>query len=107
MTALLQLVGGGGGKTRVRRGAICTSRYSAAWTRKIGTLLGRGLTFGQAMGSAGRQRWIGRDRSRTDQSIRIARRRGVRQGIGLPAAHAVDDIINHGAVDIPWDEFVR
>ena len=76
-------------------------------TRKIGTLLGRGLSFGEAMNELS---------GITLESIVIATRtaRAVRRLIALgkateaefPLLMHIDDIINGGKpVDIPWDKF--
>ena len=76
-------------------------------TRKIGTLLGRGLTFDEAMAEL---------QGVTLESIVIATRtaRAVRKQIARGEARAedyplllhVDDVINHSQpVDIPWKAF--
>ena len=76
-------------------------------TRKIGTLLGRGLSFDEAMNELS---------GVTLESIVIATRtaRAVRRLIELgkvteadfPLLMHIDDIINHGKpVDIPWSSF--
>mgnify|MGYP000959433719 FL=1 len=76
-------------------------------TRKIGTLLGRGLTFDQAMeelqGVTLESIVIA---TRTARAVRKLAERGVVSLDDFPLLMHVDAIINEGAeVDIPWEKF--
>ena len=76
-------------------------------TRKIGTLLGRGLSFDQAMeelqGVTLESIVIA---TRTARAVRRLIARGVCREADFPLLMHIDDIINHGKpVDIPWTAF--
>ncbi len=106
MRRLLALTGGGDDNIVLGAGDLYVTIYGGR-TRRIGTLLGKGLSFEEAM----------RELSGvTLESIVIATRtaRVVRALIGrgkvaasdFPLLLHIDDIINHGAaVDIPWNAF--
>jgi glycerol-3-phosphate dehydrogenase (NAD(P)+) len=106
MRALLALIGGGDENIVWGAGDLYVTVFGGR-TRKIGTLLGRGLSFEQAMRELD---------GVTLESIVIATRtaRAVRRMIDLGRARAkdfplllhIDDIINQGRpVDIPWHDF--
>lgn len=106
MRKLLALCGGGDDNIVYGAGDLYVTVFGGR-TRKIGTLLGRGLSFEEAMRELD---------GVTLESIVIATRtaRAVRRRISLGRARAedfplllhVDEIINHGsAVDIPWSAF--
>ena len=76
-------------------------------TRRIGTLLGRGLTFDQAMeelkGVTLESIVIA---TRTARAVRKLAERGVVSLDDYPLLMHVDEIINRGAeVNIPWEKF--
>ena len=76
-------------------------------TRKIGTLLGRGLTFDQAMeelkGVTLESIVIA---TRTARAVKKLAARGVVSLDDYPLLMHVDEIINQGAeVNIPWEKF--
>lgn len=78
-------------------------------TRKIGTLLGRGLTFEQAKAEL---RGLTLESiviaTRTARAVRLLIQRGVADAADFPLLMHIDDIINKGApVDIPWDDFEK
>ncbi len=77
-------------------------------TRKIGTLLGRGLTFDQAMeelkGVTLESIVIA---TRTARAVKKLAARGVVSLDDYPLLMHVDEIINQGAeVNIPWEKFI-
>ncbi len=76
-------------------------------TRKIGTLLGRGLTFEEAMrqldGVTLESIVIA---TRTAQAVRLLAQKGIVRTEDYPLLMHVDEIINQGKpVSIPWDAF--
>lgn len=106
MRRLLAMAGGGDDAIVYGAGDLYVTVFGGR-TRLIGTLLGRGMSFADAMNELS---------GVTLESIVIATRtaRAVRARIALGTANAgdfplllhVDDIINHGAdVDIPWKAF--
>lgn len=106
MRGLLKLSGGGDDNIAWGAGDLYVTVFGGR-SRMIGTLLGRGLPFGEAMQSLG---------GLTLESVVIARRtaEAVRALIGRCAAKEadfplllhIDDIISRGAeVDIPWVKF--
>ena len=106
MRSLLKLVGGRDDNIVYGAGDLYVTVFGGR-TRRIGTLLGRGLTFEQAMSEL---------QGVTLESIVIATRtaRAVRKQIARGEARAedyplllhVDDVINHSQpVDIPWKAF--
>ena len=106
MTGLLKLFGCGADNIVYGAGDLYVTVFGGR-TRKIGTLLGEGYTFGEAMKTL---------EGVTLESVVISTRvaGAVRRLIGqnrvssedFPLLLHVDDIINNGAaVDIPWDKF--
>ena len=97
MIRLLALIGGGPENIIHGAGDLYVTVFGGR-TRKIGTLLGRGLTFDQAMEEL---------KGVTLESIVIATRtRGVVSLDDYPLLMHVDEIINQGAeVNIPWEKF--
>lgn len=106
MRRLLALCGGGDDNIVLGAGDLYVTVFGGR-TRFIGTLLGRGLSFDEAMAEL---------KGMTLESIVIATRtaRAVRRLIALDKARAadfpllmhIDDIITRGAeVDIPWSAF--
>ena len=76
-------------------------------TRKIGTLLGRGLTFEEAMreldGVTLESIVIA---TRTAKAVRLLAQKGIVRTEDYPLLMHVDEIINQGKpVSIPWDAF--
>ena len=76
-------------------------------TRLIGTLLGKGMSFDEAMreleGVTLESIVIA---TRTAKAVRTLIARGEASADDYPLLLHVDDIINHGkAVDIPWSKF--
>ncbi len=106
MIHLLDIVGGGPENIKYGAGDLYVTVFGGR-TRKIGTLLGRGMTFDEAMEEL---------KGVTLESIVIATRqaRAIRALAAagkvdladFPLLMHVDDIINHGAeVNIPWKDF--
>ncbi|NLF27255.1 MAG: glycerol-3-phosphate dehydrogenase [Clostridiales bacterium] len=106
MRKLLGLVGGGDDNIVYGAGDLYVTVFGGR-TRLIGTLLGKGLSFGEAMREL---------EGVTLESVVIATRtaRAVRRRIELGEVSAddfplllhIDDILNHEApVDIPWKKF--
>ena len=106
MTQLLELIGGGPENILLGAGDLYVTIFGGR-TRKIGTLLGRGLTFGQAMDEL---RGVTLESiviaTRTARAVRKLAARGLASLDDYPLLMHVDEIINRGApVDIPWDKF--
>lgn len=108
MRRLLKLVGGSDDMITLGAGDLYVTVYGGR-TRLIGTLLGRGMSFADAMEEL---------KGVTLESIVIATRtaRAVRTLIAAGKASAsdyplllhIDDIINHGAeVNIPWSDITN
>ena len=108
MMKLLDLFGYGGGNIVYGAGDLYVTVFGGR-TRKIGTLLGEGMPFDEAMKTL---------EGVTLESIVISTRtaRAVRALINkkraseddFPLLLHVDDLINNGAtVDIPWDMFTK
>lgn len=106
MRRLLKLTGGGDGNIVLGAGDLYVTVFGGR-TRKIGTLLGRGLSFDDAMAQLG---------GITLESIVIAKRTaaairakiyaGTVSYYDFPLLLHIDDIISNGAkVDIPWKSF--
>lgn len=106
MRRLLRLAGGGDDNIAWGAGDLYVTVFGGR-TRRIGTLLGRGLSFVEAMAEL---------KGVTLESVVIAKRtaEAVRARIGRGSVRAeefplllhIDDIISRGAeVDIPWAEF--
>ena len=106
MIHLLELIHGGPENIIHGAGDLYVTVFGGR-TRKIGTLLGRGLTFDQAMeelqGVTLESIVIA---TRTARAVRKLAERGVVSLDDFPLLMHVDAIINEGAeVDIPWEKF--
>ena len=106
MTRLLALIGGKPENIVHGAGDLYVTVFGGR-TRKIGTLLGRGLSFKEAMeelqGVTLESIVIA---TRTARAVRKLAERGVVSLSDYPLLMHVDAIINGGAsVDIPWKEF--
>jgi len=106
MKHLLQLVGGGEENIIYGAGDLYVTIFGGR-TRKIGTLLGRGLSFDAAIaeleGVTLESIVIA---TRTARSVRHLAERGLADLSDFPLLIHVDNIINNGAsVDIPWKAF--
>lgn len=106
MIKLLELIGGGP-ENIVHGGGDLYVTVFGGRTRKIGTLLGRGSTFEQAMEElSGVTLESIAIATRTARAVRKLAARGIVELEEFPLLMHVDDIINHGAkVDIPWEAF--
>ena len=97
---------GEGTKALIEAGDLYVTVFGGR-TRKIGTLLGRGLSFDEAMeelqGVTLESIVIA---TRTARAVRKLAERGVVSLDEFPLLMHVDSIINEGAeVNIPWDDF--
>lgn len=106
MMLLLDLIGGKPENIIHGGGDLYVTIYGGR-TRKIGTLLGRGLTFKEAMeelkGETLESIVIA---TRTARAVRQLAKRGKVSLEEFPLLMHVDEIINKGAeVNIPWKEF--
>jgi glycerol-3-phosphate dehydrogenase (NAD(P)+) len=106
MMQLLALIGGGPENIIHGAGDLYVTVFGGR-TRKIGTLLGRGLTFDQAMeelkGVTLESIVIA---TRTARAVKKLAARGVVSLDDYPLLMHVDEIINQGAeVNIPWEKF--
>lgn len=106
MKRLLKLIGGGDGNIVWGAGDLYVTVFGGR-TRKIGTLLGRGLSFEQAMreldGVTLESIVIA---TRTARAVKRLIERGIAKAEEFPLLLHIDGIINHGsAVDIPWSAF--
>ena len=106
MMQLLALIGGGPENIIHGAGDLYVTIFGGR-TRRIGTLLGRGLTFDQAMeelkGVTLESIVIA---TRTARAVRKLAERGVVSLDDYPLLMHVDEIINRGAeVNIPWEKF--
>ena len=106
MIQLLDLIGGGPENIIHGAGDLFVTVFGGR-TRMIGTLLGRGLSFDEAMeelsGVTLESIVIA---TRTARAVRKLAQRGVVSLDDYPLLMHVDDIINHGAaVNIPWKKF--
>lgn len=106
MTALLELIHGGPENIIYGAGDLYVTVFGGR-TRKIGTLLGRGLTFQEAMeelsGVTLESIVIA---TRTARAVRKLAAKGIVSLNDYPLLMHVDEIINEGKeVDIPWDRF--
>ena len=107
MIRLIDLIGGGKENIIFGGGDLYVTIYGGR-TRKIGTLLGRGLSFEEAM-----QELSGVTlesiviATRTARAVRRLAEKGVVSLDEFPLMMHVDALINQGAsVDIPWDRFL-
>ena len=108
MTSLLSLIGGGPENIVYGAGDLYVTIFGGR-TRKIGTLLGKGLTFDEAMkeleGVTLESIVIA---TRTARAVRKLAARGIVDADEYPLLMHVDEIINHGVeVDIPWKKFTE
>ena len=106
MKRLLKLIGGGEDHIVWGAGDLYVTVFGGR-TRKIGTLLGRGLSFEAAMkeldGVTLESIVIA---TRTARAVRRLIARGIAKAGEFPLLLHIDDIINNGsAVDIPWSAF--
>lgn len=106
MKSILKLVGGGEENVIYSAGDLYVTIFGGR-TRRIGTLLGQGFSFEQAMeklqGVTLESIVIA---TRTARCMRRLAERGLVDIADYPLLMHVDDIINHGAaVDIPWSAF--
>ena len=106
MTRLLQMVGGGAENMVYGAGDLYVTVFGGR-TRRIGTLLGRGMSFDEAMKElAGVTLESIVIASRMAQCIRTLVTRGEVEASNFPLLLHIDDIINNNApVDIPWKAF--
>lgn len=106
MRKLLCLAGGGDDAIVWGAGDLYVTVFGGR-TRRIGVLLGRGLTFEEAMkeleGVTLESVVIAR---RTAEALRARIRSGAARAEDFPLLLHIDDIISNGArVDIPWEKF--
>lgn len=106
MSKLLELIGGGPENIIFGGGDLYVTIFGGR-TRKIGTLLGRGLSFDEAMeelkGETLESVVIS---TRTARAVRKLAERNIVNIEDFPLLMHVDEIINEGKeVDIPWKKF--
>ncbi len=106
MSKLLAICGGGPENIIFGGGDLYVTIFGGR-TRRIGTLLGKGLSFDQAMeelqGVTLESIVIA---TRTARSVRKLAKRGIISEKEFPLLMHVDELINSGAqVSIPWDYF--
>jgi glycerol-3-phosphate dehydrogenase (NAD(P)+) len=106
MRRLLALVGGGDDNIVLGAGDLYVTVFGGR-TRMIGTLLGKGMRFDQAMqtleGVTLESIVIA---TRTGRAVRRLIEKGDAKAADFPLLLHIDDIINNGAmVDIPWAAF--
>ncbi|MBQ7182857.1 MAG: glycerol-3-phosphate dehydrogenase [Clostridia bacterium] len=106
MTALLKLTGGGEENIVYGAGDLYVTIFGGR-TRKIGTLLGRGMTFDDAMKELQNVTLESIViASRTARAVRRLAERGLTDLDDYPLLTLVDGIITRGEeVDIPWEKF--
>ena len=106
MTRLLQLIGGGAENLIFGGGDLYVTIYGGR-TRRIGTLLGRGMTYDEAMEElAGVTLESVVIATRTARAVRRLAEKGIVSLEEFPLMMHVDALINEGAqVDIPWEKF--
>lgn len=106
MKKLIRLLGGRESALDLGAGDLYVTVYGGR-TRKIGILLGRGLSFGEAMDElAGVTLESVVVSTRVARAVRVRAARGELSLEDFPLLMHVDEIINRGAaVDIPWDKF--
>ncbi len=106
MRKLLKLAGGRDDNIIWGTGDLYVTVFGGR-TRKIGTLLGRGLSFGEAMAQlSGITLESVVIATRTAAAVRSLISRGKAAAADYPLLLHIDDIINRGAqVDIPWNSF--
>ncbi|MBR2263232.1 MAG: glycerol-3-phosphate dehydrogenase [Firmicutes bacterium] len=106
MTRLIQLIGGGPENLIFGGGDLYVTIYGGR-TRRIGTLLGRGLTYEEAMEElSGVTLESVVIATRTARAVRRLAEKGIVSLEEFPLMMHVDALINEGAqVDIPWEKF--
>ena len=106
MTRLLELIGGAPENIIFGGGDLYVTIYGGR-TRRIGTLLGRGYTYEQAMEElSGVTLESVVITTRTARAVRRLAEKGVVSLEEFPLLMHVDALINDGAqVDIPWNKF--
>ena len=106
MKRLIRLLGGRESALDLGAGDLYVTVYGGR-TRRIGILLGRGLSFGEAMEAlAGVTLESVVVATRVARAVRVRAARGELSLEDFPLLMHVDEIINRGAaVDIPWDKF--
>ena len=106
MIRLLDLIGGKPENIIHGAGDLYVTVFGGR-TRKIGTLLGRGLSFDEAMEElAGVTLESIVIATRTARAVRKLAERGIVSLSDYPLLMHVDAIINEGAeVNIPWEDF--
>lgn len=106
MTRLIQLIGGGAENLIFGGGDLYVTIYGGR-TRRIGTLLGRGMTYDEAMEElAGVTLESVVIATRTARAVRRLAEKGIVSLEEFPLMMHVDALINEGAqVDIPWEKF--
>lgn len=108
MRKLIKLAGGHDDNIIFGAGDLYVTVFGGR-TRKIGTLLGRGMTFEQAMSEL---KGITLESvviaTRTARALRHMIRRGIADASDFPLLLHIDEIINRGAsVDIPWNKIEK
>jgi len=107
MQHLLKIVGGGEENIILSAGDLYVTVFGGR-TRKVGTLLGQGFTFEEAIkkleGVTLESIVIA---TRTARGVRTLAKRGIVELSDFPLLIHVDNVINSGAVaiDIPWKAF--
>lgn len=106
MRRLLALAGGGDDNIVYGAGDLYVTVFGGR-TRRIGTLLGRGLRFEEAMAELeGVTLESVVIATRTARAVRVLIGKGTARKEDFPLLLHVDDIINHGKeADIPWSSF--
>ena len=106
MRKLLAMVGGGDDNIVYGAGDLYVTVFGGR-TRKIGTLLGRGMSFDQAMETlAGVTLESVVIATRTARAVRARISAGKANASDFPLLLHVDEIISNGAeVNIPWEAF--
>ncbi len=106
MTRLIELIGGGAENLIFGGGDLYVTIYGGR-TRRIGTLLGRGMTYDEAMEElSGVTLESVVIATRTARAVRRLAEKGIVSLEEFPLMMHVDALINEGAqVDIPWEKF--
>jgi glycerol-3-phosphate dehydrogenase (NAD(P)+) len=107
MTALIEFLGGGKDATFVGIGDLYVTIYGGR-TRKLGVLLGKGLTLKEALGElSGVTLESTVVAGRVAKAIRIMSEKGHLCAENFPLLFHVDDVLSGKTpVDIPWEKFV-
>ncbi len=108
MSRLIRLVGGQEENVRLAAGDLYVTIFGGR-TRRLGTLLGKGLTFPEAKAElAGITLESVAIATRAAESIRTLESSGRAAMKDYPLLNQLDAIINQGApVNLPWDSFGR